>query len=756
MLNMQIQFELKNLNPQQLKAVEHTEGPLLVLAGAGSGKTRVITHRIAHLIYNQGVSPVNILAVTFTNKAAQEMKERISKLRGAKCRIENYDPSPITHHPLLKDRMDGLWIGTFHSVCLRLLRRHGQNIGYKNDFSVYDKSDQLGLVRDCIKELNINEDIYPAGAIARSISYLKGRLITPQEFSKNAHDFGKDAKVLSVYKLYQDKLVKNSAMDFDDLIMRSVELFQNEPEILSRYHEIFKYIMVDEYQDTNLSQYRLIKLLSGRHKNLCVVGDDDQSIYRFRGAELQNILGFENDYPSAMIIRLEQNYRSTSSILNIAGNVIEKNSGRREKRLWTENPEGEPVVYHRATDEREEANYVVRCIKTMIKGGRIPGHFAVLYRTNAQSRAIEEALQASAIPYILVGGVKFYERREVKDIISYIKVSLRPEDDISLKRIINVPHRGIGSTTLKSLEEYSRAQGISLYEGALKVSVADPPMPPFLKGSRRGLSVFTTLIEKLRILVRELSPSEFVKRIFEVTGYVEALNREDGAEDRVDNVMELFGAVKRYEERMTESGIKGFLDEISLMSTVDEIPVSNSKFPNHVSLMTLHSAKGLEFPVVFIAGFEEGTLPHGRALESEEELEEERRLCYVGITRAKERLYLTGAALRNIFGQSQSKRESRFLNEIKKDPKLMIEIDNRDMYNTERKYVRQKEDSSKQIAGSSEKKRFRIGARVRHSTWGVGIVESSEGNGEKEKVIVRFNSAGTKTLAVKFANLEVV
>lgn len=647
---------LRNLNPSQRKAVEYTEGPLLVLAGAGSGKTRVITHRIAHLIYNKRVSPGNILAVTFTNKAAEEMKERIGRFQ-------------ISGHPL-----DGLWIGTFHSICLRLLRRHNNVIGYSNDFSIYDKSDQMELVKECGKELNINEDLYPASSIARRISFLKGRLVTPQEFSRKAQGFGMDDKVLKVYRLYQDKLIKKNGMDFDDLIMRCVELLEKDSGILNRYQDMFKYILVDEYQDTNPSQYRLIRLLSDRYKNLCVVGDDDQSIYRFRGAELQNILNFERDYPSAMVIRLEQNYRSTGSILHTAGLLIEKNTERREKRLWTENPVGEPVVYNRLSDERGEADYVAGCIKSMIKDGRVPGHFAILYRTNAQSRVIEDALRESAIPYIIIGGVRFYERREVKDILAYIRVSLRPGDDVSLKRIINVPHRGIGASTLKTLEEYSRGQGLSLYEGALKILATNPRLDRFI-----------AIIEKLKSLLRELNPSEFVKRIFEVTGYIEALKMHEDGDDRIENVMELLSAVKKYEEKMPGMGMDGFLDEVSLLGNVDEPlnlgspQITKNREPgtrNTVSLMTLHSAKGLEFPVVFITGLEEGMLPHIRALDGRDrdEIEEERRLCYVGITRAKERLYLTSAYRRNLFGQSRESRESRFLREIKRDSKLMIEI----------------------------------------------------------------------------------
>ena len=651
--------------------MEYTEGPLLVLAGAGSGKTRVITFRIAHLIYNQGIFPGNILAVTFTNKAAEEMKGRILKL----CKsAQNSDSRTET-----RNHMDGIWIGTFHSICLRLLRRHCQVLGFRNDFTIYDKSDQMGLVKECVRELNINEDMYSASSISSRISFLKGRMITPDEFSRSSRGFGIDDKVLKVYSLYQDKLVSNNAMDFDDLIIRCINLFEKESEILSRYQDKFRYILVDEYQDTNPSQYRLLNLFAGKHKNICAVGDDDQSIYRFRGAEIQNILNFEKDYPSAMVIKLEQNYRSTGSILNLAGQLIEKNRGRRGKRLWTENPGGEPVVYNRVDDERGEAKYIVNSIRSMMRDGRTPAHFAVLYRTNAQSRVIEEGLRDSGIPYIIIGGIKFYERREVKDIIAYIRLALRADDDFSLRRIINVPQRGIGKVTLKSIDKISVDYRTSLYEAVIKMSVENPRLGKFIE-----------LIESLRPLVNVLSPSGFVKKVFELTGYTEALKKDDNADDRIENIFELLGAVKKYEEKIPDGGLRGFLDEVSLLSDIDEhinLGASQTKEEkgygarNSVSLMTLHSAKGLEFPVVFITGLEDGILPHVRSLDREDDIEEERRLCYVGVTRAMERLYLTAALNRSLFGQSQTMRESRFLRDIKRDVKLGIEIEGREMYN---------------------------------------------------------------------------
>jgi len=755
--------ELDNLNPLQRKVVEHPGGPLLVIAGAGSGKTRVIVCRIARLIFHTGVSPENILVVTFTNKAAGEMKERILRLS-----------PPLDLYPVEKGvrrkGLEGLWIGTFHSICLRLLRRHSRTIDYKNDFAIFDKADQLSLVKECIRELDINEDIYPASSISRRISYLKGRLVTPEEFERHAYGFGMDEKVLKVYRLYQDKLFKNNAMDFDDLIMRCIDLFEKDRGILEEYQDQFRHILVDEYQDTNPSQYRLIKLLSGRHQNLCVVGDDDQSIYRFRGAELQNILSFERDFPSATVIRLEQNYRSTATILHVAGQLIKRNSGRREKRLWTERPSGEPVLYYRARDERDEADYVVEAIKSMIEDGRRPGDFAVLYRTNAQSRVLEEAMRDGAIPYIIIGGIRFYERREVKDILAYVRASLTPDNDVILKRIINVPHRGIGTSTLEGLEEYSRTHRVSLYEAACQIAPENSRIEKFVE-----------MMERLKELVLKLSPSEFIEKVFELTGFIDFLERDGDSDDRIENVMELLGAVRKYEERHPDSGLQGFLDEVSLLSDTEGFSKSGERNPECVSLMTLHSAKGLEFPVVFITGLEEGILPHIRSMEDEADIEEERRLCYVGMTRAIERLYLTGAEKRNLNGQLQNMRGSRFLHEIRGDSKFMIEIHFREMYNNRRWdpggvastpmdgplgreirgvslypiFGRGKEDVH-QRGGFSGAGRFKVGDRVHHFLWGGGVVERSEGRGDAEKVVVRFESVGVKTLAVKYARLEVL
>lgn len=719
---------LNNLNPPQKKAVEHTDGPLLILAGAGSGKTRVITCRIANLIFSKGVSPSNILAVTFTNKAAAEMKERICKVWNAESGMRNEKPHPTVS-------LNGLWIGTFHSVCLRLLRRHGSILGFRSDFYIYDKSDQMDIVRECVKELNINDEIYPVNSLSNRVSHLKNRLITPDEFSKTSKGFGMDDKVSKVYRLYQEKLLSRHAMDFDDLIMKCVELFETNEEMCRKYQEAFRYVLVDEYQDTNAAQYKLIRRLTDRHQNLCVVGDDDQSIYRFRGAELQNILSFEADFPSATVIRLEQNYRSTGSILNIAGTVIEKNAGRHVKKLWTDNPEGEPVDYRRTDDEREEAKYVARCIKSMMKSGRKGSDFAILYRTNAQSRILEEIMIESGIPYIIVGGLKFYERKEIRDIMAYVKASLHPEDDINLRRIINVPHRGIGAVTIRSVEEHAGKYRVSLYDGVLRLSSVNPR----LKG-------FSDIIERLRKMVCDLSPSEFVKSLFDVTGYIGALKKDEKGEDRIENVMELLAAVKRYEERMPGMDICGFLDEASLFSSSDDPEL---KSPENVALMTLHSAKGLEFPVVFITGLEEGMLPHAGSMNNAEEIEEERRLCYVGITRAREKLHITSAKRRNIFGQLMDRTESRFIRDIRGNAKIRIENDKPHVYN---KPVCREAIGMPNISWAAG--RFKAGDRVSHQLWGVGVVERSEGRGEEEKVVVRFNSVGSKQLAVKFANLQ--
>lgn len=713
---------LKSLNPEQRKAVEYTEGPLLVLAGAGSGKTRVITHRVAYLIYYQDILPENILTVTFTNKAAGEMKERVHSL----LREDLNDR---------RANINDMWIGTFHAVCLRILRRHGHHLGYDNDFSIHDRAEQLSLIRECIKDLNINKTLYPPELLMSRISYLKSRLVTPHEFDHHRYSFGLDEKLSQVYELYQQKLKDNKGMDFDDLLINSIKLFSQERDILLFYREKFRHILVDEYQDTNIAQYRLIKFLASEHRNLCVVGDDDQSIYRFRGAEVGNIFAFERDFPDAKVFRLERNYRSTRSILRVANILIATNRRRKSKKLWTENHEGDPVIYKRVTDEREEARYVVDRIKELLSSGKSPGNLAILYRTNAQSRVLEEALGENNIPYMIIKGTRFYDRKEIKDILAYLRVILRPDDNVSLKRIINTPPRGIGHATINLIEDVSREKGLSLYEAMAFVSSG-------------GVKKFLELIEKLQELHKTLPPSMFVERLIDITGYITWLSNHREGEDRINNIKEFIGAVRKFSQRNPEGTLMDFLDEISLLEAE---PVEGAEpARERVSLMTLHSAKGLEFPVVFITGIEEGLLPHARSVNSVEDVEEERRLFYVGITRAKEKLYLTSTTIRSIYGNEKLRDESRFMEDLKRIVKIDMDYYRRDMYNM----VTDKAEESR--PQRSDRHRFRAGNVVSHPVWGTGRVINVEESGDREKVTVRFKSGNVKKLVVKFAKLELI
>jgi DNA helicase-2/ATP-dependent DNA helicase PcrA len=766
---MTTQLLLHELNPRQREAVEHIDGPLLVLSGAGSGKTRVITYRLAHLVLHHGVSPSRILAVTFTNKAAQEMKERIGRLIGR-------EPQ-------------GLWVGTFHALSLRMLRRHAALLGFPSDFPVYDASDQWSLFRECVRELNINEDLYPVQTIGNRISRLKNQLITPEIYAGHAQKFGVEEKVLQVYTLYQKKLAR-TAMDFDDLLMKSVQLLEDYPEVLAAYQEQFQYILVDEYQDTNPVQYRWIQLLASARRNLCVVGDDDQGIYRFRGADIRNILSFERDYPDAKVVTLDQNYRSTQRILDVAGAVVHRNIGRRDKRLWTENPQGEAITYYRAKDERGEAVYACRTLQDLSRRGRALADFCILYRVNAQSRVLEETLRNLGIPYLLVGGVRFYERREVKDVLAYLRVIQNPDDPLSLRRIINAPPRGIGTTTVERLEEFAKTRGVSLYRAIQEAGDAGV----FNQGVLSRLKTFRELIEGLREAASGLSPAPLVEKVLEATGYSKMLQVEadaDGprsdAQGRLENVKELITAARSFEERNPDRGFRDFLDEASLFQHETGRDREGASSTGWVTLMTLHSAKGLEFPVVFIAGFEDGLLPHIRARHDDEELAEERRLCYVGITRAKEKLYLLSAVNRHLYGTNQYNPESRFLREVQGEGletvswdqygdqrgdqsgdsggaaagsdrwegHILIDKNTGDRDNTLSRMLSapMRERAGVSVSGSASRA-WSSGSRVRHPLWGVGIVKGSEGDGDDAKLTVRFDTVGMKKLAVRYAKLE--
>ncbi len=630
---------LNGLNKEQKEAVLHNEGPLLILAGAGSGKTRVLTHRIAHLIKEQGVYPSSILAITFTNKAAREMRERIDSLIG--------------------DLSNDMWVGTFHSICIRILRRDIEKLGYDRSFVIYDTTDQQVVIKECIKELNLNDKNFPPKSVLETIGKQKDELIDAEHFEKlYASDF-RMGKIAKAYKLYEKKLKNNNALDFDDIIMNTIKLFKQCPEVLEYYQRRFRYILVDEYQDTNTAQYTLVRQLSEAHKNLCVVGDDDQSIYGWRGANIRNILDFEKDFKKCKTIKLEQNYRSTQNILDAANFVISNNTGRKCKSLWTENKGGSKIVVCENDNEHEEAMYTAREIQRLINDeNRKFKDFAVLYRINAQSRVIEEMFMREGLPYKIVGGQKFYDRKEIKDIIAYLRLIQNPADNVSLKRIINVPKKGIGDTTVEHAENVAIEKGLSIFS-----IIADAYEYPVLSRAAQKLEAFSKMIMKLRTMKESYSISKLLDMVISDTGVLREYEAEDTveAQSRVENIKELKSVALEFEKQNEENSLEEFLANISLVSDLDNLEEEQ----DYVVLMTMHSAKGLEFPVVFIPGMEEGVFPGYRAItEGPEQLEEERRLCYVGITRAREKLYLSNARFRTLFGNSSYNRPSRFLSEI--------------------------------------------------------------------------------------------
>ncbi len=639
-------LDLSRLNPPQREAVLHTEGPLLILAGAGSGKTRVLTHRIAHLI-EKGVRPWEILAITFTNKAAREMKSRVENLVGPAA--------------------DECWISTFHASCAKILRRDIEKLGYKRQFSIYDDDDQMSVIRAILKEMDLDDKIYPPRQIKSIISDAKNKLLTPDEWLKGAQDDFRSKRYFEVFREYQKRLKKNDALDFDDLLMKTLELMSEHPPVLDYYRRKFSYVLVDEYQDTNLAQYELVRLLGGDKRNVCVVGDDDQSIYGWRGADIRNILEFEKDYPDAHVIKLEQNYRSTAAILDAANQVIAHNAGRKEKALWTEQPEGEKISVYRAQDERDEAAWICAQLSALKKKGVPPSQAAVLYRTNAQSRALEEALVRSGIPYRVYGGMKFYDRKEVKDLVAYLRAFVNPDDDVSLRRVLNVPKRGIGDSTVDLLQQHAIEQGLPLFSTVLAYHEAS--LPSRAVGAVRA---FAQTLESLMLKRFEMGPAEFLEQVIENTGYLKPLqeDKSDEGQSRIENVNEFIGALRQYEEQNPEGGLEGFLENVALVTDLDSMGEQHQA----LTLMTLHSAKGLEFPYVFLAGMEEGIFPISRAAFSGDDgqLEEERRLCYVGITRAMVKLHLTHARTRMLFGNRQMGDPSRFLSEIPK--RLLVDV----------------------------------------------------------------------------------
>ena len=746
---------LSSLNPEQRSAVLQTDGPVLILAGAGSGKTRVIAHRIAYLVSNGLSEPDRILAVTFTNKAAGEMRSRVEALLGVDCRQ--------------------MWISTFHALCARLLRREGPHVGLSRDFVIYDSSDQLSVMKQALKELGLDDStVQPRMALSR-ISHAKNRMEGPDAFaSASAYDF-RTQQIQKLYAIYTRALKEANALDFDDLLLKTVELFEQSETVRERYSNKFRYVMVDEYQDTNRPQYLLIRRLAARHRNLCVVGDPDQSIYRWRGADLRNILDFEHDFPEATIVKLERNYRSTQVILDAASAVIAQNRNRKEKRLYTDIAGGANILYYRAGDDIDEADFIARNATLAIR--EPDASVAILYRTNAQSRTLEDALRRTGTAYRIIGGVRFYERKEIKDALAYLKVILNPVDDVSLRRIINVPARGIGKGVMESLEAVDvPADSSSPLFAGIDPGVASRSLWARLEHVVRSrslapravasLAAFRDLIVGMRAMIENESVAIALGKVLDQSGYLQDLREErsEDAEGRIENLAELVSAAREFEARNTEPTLAGFVDQLSLLSDADEEDGSKTA---RVLMMTLHSAKGLEFPVVVMSGLEEGLFPHSRSSEDDDELEEERRLCYVGITRAQRRLVLTSAARRRVFGDYQSTEPSRFVEEI---PATLIEEVPSSYVSSQRSFsqfrdgyprggsyrgrVKEEPVYAYENEDQSQWSGLKPGLRVRHAQFGVGTVVTVEPLDDDLKLVVRFNSVGQKTLRAKFARLE--
>jgi len=755
---------LDALNPEQREAVLHLKGPLLILAGAGSGKTRVITSRIAYLVGDGHAEPHEVLAVTFTNKAAEEMRARVEALLGSDC--------------------GRMWVSTFHSLCARLLRREAPAIGLSRDFVIYDSADQLAVVKQALKELHIDDSfVQPRAALSR-ISHAKNRMEGPDTVAASAAGWSqRDGEIAKVYTYYLNALKESNAFDFDDLLLKTVELFEQSASVRSKYSEQFRFVMVDEYQDTNRPQYLLIRRLAEAHRNLCVVGDPDQSIYKWRGADLRNILDFEQDFGEAKIVKLERNYRSTQIILDAASAVISQNRNRKDKHLWTDRKGGARILYFRGSDELEEADFITRTARTGLAED-VDATVAVLYRTNAQSRTIEDALMREGLSYKIVGGVRFYERKEIKDALAYMRLVINPHDDVSLRRVINVPARGIGKGVMEALEQFrpdgeaSLDEDLPLLSAGLQPALAANSLwarlvhglqgRVFVPRAAASLTVFRDLIVKLTEVARQESVSIAIGKMLDQSGYLQDL-RDDRTEDgeaRIENLAELVSAAREYEGREQEPSLGGFVDRLSLLSDVDEEQGTRDA---RIWLMTLHSAKGLEFPTVILAGLEDGLFPHSRSKDDEEELEEERRLCYVGMTRARRQLVLTGAERRRVFGEYQASQPSRFIDEIPPDlidrvaPSVSSYQGHYPHYEfrtnpygrgrggrarePEPTYAYEDEDQTTGLT-------LRPGMRVRHPQFGVGSVISVEALEGDTKLVVRFNAVGQKTLRAKFAHLE--
>ena len=733
------------LNPQQAEAVINTEGPMLIMAGAGSGKTKVLTCRVANLL-QKGVRPYRILAITFTNKAAAEMRERVNNMSG----------------PAAKD----VWLFTFHAFCARFLRMEIDKLpGYGGNFAIYDTADSQNLIKQILKEMNLDDKRFQPSGILSRISNAKNALQDAAAFARQAGDFY-EQKVADIYSRYEQKLQLNNALDFDDLLMLSIKLLQENKEVREKYQDRFDYLLVDEYQDTNHAQYLLTKFLAAKHRNICVVGDADQSIYGWRGADIQNILDFEKDYPDAKVIKLEQNYRSTQIILDAANAVIENNTSRKPKNLWTENKSGADIIYFQAVDERDEARFVIEQLQNLQRTeNKKLGDMAILYRTNTQSRIFEEMLIKSGISYNMVGGLKFYERKEIKDIIAYLRVIFNPADSLSLLRIINVPKRGIGDASLAKIQAYAAANNVSLFEAVSNAAAIDGLSSRFVS----KLDDLAGIIFELMNLANEAPVEDLIDRVLRDTGYLEELENErtPQAQSRIDNLHELISVAQEFAASEEENNLENFLAHVALVSDIDDTELGEDA----ITLMTLHSSKGLEFPVVFLVGMEEGLFPHARTLMDETEIEEERRLCYVGITRAKEKLFLSSTKMRTIYGNTVTYPPSRFLQEI--PARLVKTIKRQERFSALENFKQVSEKYSARpqkpastfnphsfmpqkpaAAAGGTGTRFNTGDRVSHSKWGEGMVVSVKDSPDGQEVKVAFAGAGVRSLLTKYAVLK--
>lgn len=741
------------LNKPQKEAVFHTEGPLLILAGAGSGKTRVLTHRIAYLIEEKGVNPWNILAITFTNKAAEEMRQRVDSLVGIGA--------------------ESIWVSTFHSMCVRILRRYIDRLGYDNRFTIYDTDDQKTLMKEVCRKTDIDTKRFKERMLLSVISSAKNEMILPEEFELNAGGDFVQLKIAKVYKEYEAQMRANNALDFDDLLVKTVQLLETQPDVRENYQERFRYIMVDEYQDTNTVQFRLVSLLAGKYRNLCVVGDDDQSIYKFRGANIRNILDFEKEFSDAKVIKLEQNYRSVGNVLEVANSVIRNNKGRKEKTLWTDNEKGEKIRLRQFDTAYDEAQFIAEDIKDETAQGANYSDHAVLYRTNAQSRLLEEKFVAMNIPYKIVGGINFYSRREIKDVLSYLKTIDSGKDDLAVRRIINVPKRGIGLTTINRIQESAAARGIGFYD-----ALSAPDLIPGIGRSASKLDSFAALIEYFKGRSEESGVTDLLTEVIEKTGYTESLEADDPEEleARVQNIDELVSKAAVYEESCSDRGerptLSGFLEEVALVADIDSVAEDR----DYVILMTLHSAKGLEFPHVYLAGMEDGLFPSYMSISGDdpEELEEERRLCYVGVTRAEEKLTLTCARMRLVRGERQYNSMSRFIKEM---PSALIDTGKREGGFSQNVSLGEKRTYSSEVSGykrsayaqkpafaaiqkgsglmakKSEGLSYGVGDRVRHVKFGDGTVTEIKEGGRDYEVTVQFDTAGVRKMFALFAKL---